>query len=147
MSADDIVTLLDELIHTAQDGRKGYAEAAEFARDAELKKTFLLRSSECAQAIGELQLLVQQLGREPAEQGSIAGTAHRGWIRLRSAMRDSNRSVLEEVERGEDHARSVYARVLRFRLPPEVEPTVQAQYRTVLRNHNEARNLRDRYAA
>lgn len=145
MSADDIVVLLDELIHTSQDGRMGYAEAAEFACDAELKRLFLLRSAECAKAVQDLQLAVESLGREPVEQGTLAGAAHRGWVRLRASLRDNNLAVLEELERGEAHAESVYARVLGVRLPPEVLGLVQEQHRAVLRNLNEVRNLGARY--
>ena len=145
MSADDIVLLLDELIHTSQDGRIGYAEAAEFAKEAELKRLFLLRSAECAQAVDDLQLAVQTLGREPAEQGTLVGAVHRGWVRLQAGLRDNNVAVLEELERGEAHAESVYARVMEVRLPPEVVGLVQEQYRAVLRNLNEVRNLSVRY--
>lgn len=145
MSADDIVVLLDELIHTSQDGRLGYAEAAEFARDAELKRLFLLRSAECAKAVEDLQLAVETLGREPAGQGTLAGAAHRGWVRLQASLRDNNLAVLEELERGEAHAETVYARVLRVRLPPEVRGLVEEQHRAVLRNLNEVRNLSVRY--
>jgi uncharacterized protein (TIGR02284 family) len=147
MSADDIVTLLNELIRTSQDGRKGFAEAAEFAQDAQLKSLFILRSSECAQAVQELQAAVEMLGREAEEQGTAAGTAHRGWIRVKTSVEDNNKAVLEEVERGEDHAKTVYAQVLSTPLPPEIKTLVQKQYRGVLRNHEQIRSLRQQYQA
>lgn len=145
MSADDIVGLLNELIRTTQDERKGYAEAAELAQDPQLKTLFIIRSSECAQAVEHLQLVVQQLGREPEVEGSVAGTAHRGWIRLKTALKDNNAAVLEEVVRGEEHAEAVYARVLQARLPPEAKTLVQRQHRSVLRNCREVRELRRRF--
>ena len=145
MSADDVVNVLNQLIQVSMDGRKGFAEAAEYATDAGLKSQFILRSSECDQAARDLQLAVQKFGREPKEAGSIAGAAHRGWIKVRAAVQDNNVAVLEEVERGEDHAKSVYAHALNTRLPPEVKTLVERQYHGVLSNHDNVVRLRNRY--
>ncbi|HZR37525.1 MAG TPA: PA2169 family four-helix-bundle protein [Nevskia sp.] len=147
MSADDIIMLLNELIRTSQDRRKGYAEAAELAQDPQLKTLFIVRSSECAQAIENLQLAVQKLGRLPEEEGTMAGAAHRGWIRLKTALKDNNTAVLDEVVRGEEHAASVYARVLQLRLPPEVQPLVERQHRVLQRGLEELSELRHRFQA
>ena len=143
MSADDVVLELNRLIGVAQDGRKGFAEAAEYAADAELKSLFLLCSAECAGAVQELQVAVQTLGREPAGQGSIAGAAHRGWVALKTRLEDSNVAVLEEVERGEEHAEIAYAQALdHLRLPPEVKGLVERQYQGVKKNHAAVKRLR-----
>lgn len=147
MSADDIIVLLNELIRTSQDRRKGYAEAAELVQDPQLKTLFIVRSSECAQAVQNLQQAVQRLGREPEAAGTVAGAAHRGWIRLKAAVKDNNAAVLDEVARGEEHARAVYARVLKARLPPEVQAPVQRQYRVLLRSCEGLDELRNRFRA
>jgi uncharacterized protein (TIGR02284 family) len=147
MSADDVVGVLNNLIQVAQDGREGFAEAAEYAQDAGLKATFLVSSGDCAEAVRELQLAVQTLGSEPVERGSVAGAAHRGWIKLRTRLEDNNLAVLEEVERGEDHAEAVYARALKTRLPPEVKAIVERHRQGVLRNHDRIRDLRNQYRA
>jgi uncharacterized protein (TIGR02284 family) len=144
---DDIAGLLNELIKTSQDGRKGFAEAAEYAQDADLKSLFILRSSECAQAVSELELAVENLGRLPAEHGSIAGAVHRGWIKAKVAVEDNNIAVLEELERGQDHAKAVYGRVMQSRLPPEIRTLVERQQIHLQRSHDEIRALRDRYRA
>lgn len=145
MSADDIVGVLNQLIQVSMDGRKGFAEAAEYATDASLKSQFVLRSSECDQAARDLGLAVQKFGREPTASGSVAGAAHRGWIKVRTTVQDNNIAVLEEVERGEDHAKTVYAQAVNTRLPPEVKTLVEQQYRGVLANHDRVVQLRNRY--
>ena len=147
MSADDVIALLNELIRISQDRRKGYAEAAELAQDPQLKTLFIVRSSECAQALENLQLAVQRLGREPAAEGTVSGAAHRGWIRLKTAVKDNNAAVLDEVVRGEKHATAAYARVLLTRLPPEVQGVLELQYRVLLRGCEELDELRDRFEA
>lgn len=142
MSADDVVELLNDLIETSQDGRRGFAEAAELVPDANLKSMLILQSSRCAVAVDELKLAVQRLGREPDESGSLAGSLHRGWTRAKAALEQRNTAVLEEVERGEDHAKHVYERVLTTPLPPEVKKLVRKQYRGLLRMHDRIRVLR-----
>ena len=147
MSADDVVLELNRLIGVAQDGRKGFAEAAEYAADAELKSLFLLCSAECAGAVQELQVAVQTLGREPAGQGSIAGAAHRGWVALKTRLEDSNVAVLEEVERGEDRAKAAYTKALQADLPTEVLNLVKQQQVGALRNHDRVRDVRNEFRA
>lgn len=145
MSADDVVKVLNQLIEVAQDGREGFAEAAEVARDAGLKATFLVSSGDCAEAVRELQLAVQTLGHEPEDHGSVAGLVHRQRIRLRTRVDDNNLAVLDEVDRGEDHAEAAYARALRMGLPPEVKSIIERHSEGVRRNHQRIRELRQRY--
>ncbi len=142
MSADDIANVLNQLIQVSVDGRKGFAEAAEYATDASLKSQFVVSSSECDQATRDLRLAVQRLGREPAAKGSAAGSAHRGWIKLRVALQNNNAAVLDELERGQNYAKSVYAQAFNIRLPPEVKSLVQRQYRRVRDNHDRIVRLR-----
>jgi uncharacterized protein (TIGR02284 family) len=137
--------VLNSLIEVSLDGRKGFAEAAQYVQDAGLKAMFVLRSSECADAVHELQEVVQILGGEPSAQGSFAGAAHRRWVRLKAAVARNNVAVLEEVERGEDHARAVYGRAAALRFPPEVRRIVERQNEGVRENHDRVRSLRQRY--
>src|SRR5580698_7913615 len=101
MSSKDSVTVLNDLIRTSEDGEKGFSEAAELAKDANLKQLFSELSGQCKQAARELQDKVASLGGVPREGGSAAGAAHRGWVKVKSAVEDSNIAVLEEVERGQ----------------------------------------------
>lgn len=144
MSADNVVELLNHLIETSQDGRRGFAEAAELVPEAGLKKTLLLQSSLCAVAASELQRAVLRLGRQPVGHGSIAGGLHRGWTRLKAAVEHGSGAVLEEVERGEDRAKHVYERVLTTPLPPELKKLVRKQYRGLRRMHDRIRALQHR---
>lgn len=147
MSSDDIVALLNDLIRVSLDGRKGYAEAAEYAQAPTLKSLFILRSGEFALAASELQFVVQTFGREPVEEGSMAGAAHRGWIKLRprTALQHNNAAVLGEIERGELHACRAYAEALHASLPPEVDGLVHRQFWAIRRNCREVHSLRRRY--
>jgi uncharacterized protein (TIGR02284 family) len=52
-------------------------------------------------------------------------------------------AILEEAERGEDHALDSYRNALKEPLPEAVRSIVQTQYEDAKRNHDEVRRLRD----
>ncbi|SEP75224.1 conserved hypothetical protein [Solimonas aquatica] len=149
MSQDETktVTMLQELIETSEDGKKGFQEAAQRADDVKLKQLFQDRAESCAEAANELQNMVMSMGGKTNSSGSALGAAHRGWVWARSAVGDSNVAVLEEVERGEDYAKGVYGRALKASLPEKVKTVVERQYQGVLSNHDRIRQLRNQYRA
>lgn len=145
---DDTVKILNNLIEVSEDGKKGFAEAAEKATDASLKQLFAERAQGCSQSVRELQTLVSALGGKPDEGGSVAGAAHRGWVKLKSAVAgNDNVAVLEEVERGEDYAKAAYSKALKADLPLQVKTVIEKQYQGVVRNHDRVRELRNQYKA
>ena len=55
--------------------------------------------------------------------------------------------MLEECERGEDAAVARYRKALKSSLPANVRTLVERQAEGAQRNHDEVRDLRDRYKA
>ena len=53
-------------------------------------------------------------------------------------------AILEECERGEDVAKARYRKALED-VPEDIRMVVQRQYDGVVRNHDQIRDLRDRY--
>lgn len=144
MSNDDVISTLNELIETCRDGQEGFREAAEAVENSETKTFFAQASTERAQFVGELQSLVRELGGEPAESGSFAGTIHRGWIDLKAAIAGNDEhSVLVECERGEDSAKRNYTDALGKDLPANVRTVLQTQCDAVIDCHNRVKALRD----
>src|SRR5881409_1158135 len=86
MSNDDVVSTLNGLIETCKDGQEGFKQAAEGVERSDLKSLFFEFSQQRAHFAGELQSLVQTLGEDPAKSGSFAGSLHRGWINIKSAV-------------------------------------------------------------
>jgi uncharacterized protein (TIGR02284 family) len=146
-SKEETVKVLNDLIRTSEDGERGFKAAAEKAEDTNLRSLFQDRAMTCHSAATELQSLVRALGGKPADSGSVAGAAHRGWAKARAAVGDNNVAMLEEVERGEDVAKAAYAKALDADLPPDVLQVVDEQYQGVLRNHAKVRDLRNQYRA
>jgi uncharacterized protein (TIGR02284 family) len=144
--SDNIVSILNELVETSKDGEKGFNTAAEDTKTAELQTTFRRRAQDCATGASDLQRLVTGLGGNAEEGGSVAGAVHRGWVNLKSAVAGrSDLAILEECERGEDVAKARYGKALEATLPEGIRTVVQRQYDGVLHNHDQIRDLRDRY--
>ena len=87
LSNNDVVSTLNGLIETCKDGQEGFKQAAEGVERSDLKSLFFEFSQQRAHFAGELQSLVQTLGEDPADSGSFAGSLHRGWINIKSLLR------------------------------------------------------------
>ena len=147
MKNDEAVSTLNSLIETCKDGQKGFKEAAEGLKSADIKATFMEYSRERAQMAAELQGAVRSLGGDPDKGGSMSGSIHRGWIDLKAALtgRDDH-AILTEAERGEDVAKAAYESALKEELPASVRTIVQQQALKVRRAHDAVRELRDSHA-
>ncbi len=143
-SNDDVISTLNGLIETCKDGQDGFQEAAEGVERSDLKSLFYEFSQQRAQFAGELQQLVQSLGGDPENSGSVAAALHRGWINIKSAVtgKDDN-AILSECERGEDSAKNNYKAALEESLPANVMEVVQRQYEAVQSAHDRVKALRD----
>ena len=88
----------------------------------------------------DLQQYVTQYGGTPETTGTVAGAVHRGWVNLKSALAmNDDKAVLNEVERGEDHAVTVYRNALAKDLPPEIKSVVQRMYEILQTSPAESR--------
>jgi uncharacterized protein (TIGR02284 family) len=146
--SDNITSILNDLVELSKDGEKGFRAAAEDTKNAELQAIFLQRAQDCATGASDLQQLVARLGGKPEEGGSVAGAVHRGWANLKAAVTGrTDLAILEECERGEDVAKARYRKALEETLAEDIRVVVQHQYDGVMRNHDQIRDLRDRYRA
>jgi uncharacterized protein (TIGR02284 family) len=143
-SSDDVISTLNGLIETCKDGQDGFKEAAEGVERSDLKSLFYEFSQQRSQFAGELQSLVQSLGGDPENTGSVAAAIHRGWINIKSAVTGKDEAaILNECERGEDSAKNAYKNALEEALPANVAETVQTQYVSVQAAHDRIKALRD----
>jgi uncharacterized protein (TIGR02284 family) len=147
MFNEDTVKVLNDLIQTSEDGKKGFAEAAKEVTKPELRIMFQGRAADCGAAVTELQALVHSLGGSPADSGTVAGAVSRGWAKVKATVGDANIGMLEEVERAEDKAKAVYVKALGEKLPQQVRNVVQRQHDGAVRNHDLIRDLRNNYKA
>jgi uncharacterized protein (TIGR02284 family) len=145
-SNDEIVSILNGLIETCKDGQEGFKQAAEGVERSDLKSLFFEFSQQRAHFAGELQSLVQTLGEEPETSGSFAGSIHRGWINIKSAVTGGDeKAILNECERGEDSAKETYKDALENSLPTYIEDVVKNQFESVKMAHDRVKALRDSF--
>lgn len=146
MQKDDAVSVLNNLIETCKDGEQGFRTAAEAVGNVEVKSRFEEYARERGQMARELQDEVRRLGGDPENAGSMAGSVHRGWMNIKSAVSGKDEhAIVAEAERGEDAAKRAYEDAIQESLPPSTQAVVQAQAGRVRRAHDDVRALRDRY--
>jgi uncharacterized protein (TIGR02284 family) len=142
-----IAHILNSLIETCSDGQEGFRSASEDVSNTALKSLFSELSIERGRFGSELQRLVGALGEEPDSSGSVAGSLHRGWIDLKSALSSGDEhAILAECERGEDSAVAEFRDALEHEeLPESVRDVIRRQYLAVQESHDRIRDLRDAY--
>lgn len=140
----EVISVLNDLLENARDGEYGFKTCAEQVETSNVKQLFAERASGCAQAGRELEALIVQYGGEPASGGTAAGALHRGWVQIKGAVgADSELSILESCERGEDSGIARYRKALKQELPADVRAVVEQQAAGAQRNHDQIRDLRN----
>lgn len=148
LSHDDVVDVLNDLIENSHDGEYGFRTCAQEVESASLKQVFSERAAGCRAAADELAQLVKQYGGTPADGGTTGGAMHRGWVHVKGAVgANSEASILNECERGEDAALARYRKALKQTLPAEVRAVVERQAQGAQRNHDQIKSLRDQARA
>ncbi|QKZ03249.1 MULTISPECIES: PA2169 family four-helix-bundle protein [Pseudomonas] len=140
----EVISVLNDLIETSKDGQKGFQTCAEDIKNAELKALFVKHAQECGEAAAELQREVRALGGDPEDSTSVAGDLHRRWVDVKSLFTGKDEeAVLNEAERGEDHAIKAYKEALAKPLPANIYAIVERQFHGVQRNHDQVKALRN----
>jgi uncharacterized protein (TIGR02284 family) len=147
MNNDRPESVLTKVIDTAKDGEKGFREAAEHFKSPELKSMANQVSSERASFARELEPELLTQGKEKVPEGSAAGSVHRAWIDIKTALGGGDQTILDWLEQGEDYAKKIYQEALNSNLPASALQIVRRQYERVLATHDQVRALRDQSKA
>jgi uncharacterized protein (TIGR02284 family) len=132
MPNEKLISLLNGLIETCKDGEKGFREAADAISIGFYQILFQEYARHRAQFASQLQCEVRKLGADPDRRGTIAGTFHRGWMNLRSAINlKHDDSILAECERGESAALKNYQDALKAFLPDDVRIILETQCKRI----------------
>ena len=85
-----------------------------------------------------------RLGGDPEKSGSVAGSLHRGWLNLKSALTGKDDHAVCRRERGEDGAVKNYKDALaKNNLPGDLRTIIQRQFAQVQAAHDQVGSLRD----
>jgi uncharacterized protein (TIGR02284 family) len=138
----EVVSILNELIETCENGIHGFKTASEAVNNPTAKALFTSRLPNIQRGESELKAEVRRLGGDPDSRGTLAGALHRGWIDLKAAVTGKNEeAIVMECERGEEHAAHVYEDALQKDLPIDTRAIVERQYRGVVENLERVRAL------
>ena len=148
MDENHAISVVKNLIETSKDGEKGYRDAVEHVKRADLKGYFLEQSAERGRFAQELQSELAKLGKPDKQVSGSAGAAmHRAWIDTKVAMGGGDKTILESIESAEDRAKDTYNQALSGALPASLTEIVRRQAATVMRAHDHVRMLRDQVKA
>jgi uncharacterized protein (TIGR02284 family) len=144
LSNEQVVDMVNDLLENTRDGAYGFRTCAEAVDAGRLKAIFAARAAQCQAAATQLVEIVITYGGKPADGGTATGAMHRGWVHVKGALgANSELSILEECERGEDAAVARYRKALEQPLPTGVRQILQVQAQGAQRNHDQIRDLRD----
>jgi uncharacterized protein (TIGR02284 family) len=143
LTNDKVISVLNDLIETCEDGIHGFRTAADAVKNPAAKALFISRLPKIELGTSELKAEVRRLGGDPEKRGTVAGAVHRGWIDLKAAVTGKDEdAIINECERGEEHAVKVYENALGKDLPAEIRTIVDRQYRGVVENLERVRALK-----
>lgn len=141
-TGNDISTL-NSLAATVIDSVDGYEESAKGASER-FASLFTQRATERREVLRQLQGEVTRLGGSPEDDGTLLAGAHRAFLDLKTAVtgRD-DKSVIDEVERGEDHLKGKFDDALKdATLSPTVRTVIEDAYASVRAGHDQIRDLK-----
>lgn len=142
---NETIKVLNDLTESLKDGQQGFQTAAKEVKSPDLAQVFNRYAAQRAEFAAALQAHVRGLGGDVETSGSLAGSMHRGWINLKSALSSNEpQAVLDEAERGEDAAVEAYRKALeQTDLDAPTRALIHAQQTAVKAAHDHVRNLRD----
>jgi uncharacterized protein (TIGR02284 family) len=144
-SNEHVVHVLNSLIETTLDSVNGYKEAAEHTENPRFKSMFTERSAKRMELARRLQSEVRSFGGEPEDDQSMIGKLHNKFVGLKDAVTGggNDKSVIDEVERGEDVIKAKYENAVDdSELPPTVRELVSSGYQSVKADHDEVSRIK-----
>jgi uncharacterized protein (TIGR02284 family) len=139
---EDVVSVLNGLIETCEDGAEGYKKASADAEEGSLKTLFAGYSSQRAQFAEELRTAVTAHGGKPADSGHAAGALHRGWMSVKEALTNKDKAIIDECEAGEDSAMKAYREAFDKNFEGAAGQLVSRQFAAIQEAHGKMRNLK-----
>lgn len=140
------IEALRELISVRRDSEQALRMCAAWLAAGPLEELCIRSAEECADAIHELDTLVERLGgcRQPCRAG-MPGFWRSGWAGLRAALACGDYgAILEACERGESWILEAYRNTLDDHLPDFVREAVLRQFEVLMSTHDAIRGCRVR---
>jgi uncharacterized protein (TIGR02284 family) len=140
----DEIAALNTLTATLIDSVTGFEDSAANIDNPRLQELFRQRASERSRIVEELRSEVRRLGGDPEDDGSFLGKTHQRFLDLKAAIagRDE-KTIIDEVERGEDYLKSKFQAALQSGdLKGETHDLVERLYQQVKEGHDQVSALK-----
>ena len=138
------ISAINTLIATTIDSVNGYENSAKDVDNQRLREVFQKRAEERQQVVGQLRTEVSRLGGDPEDGGSFMGKTHQRFEDLKAAITGKNeKSIVNEVERGEDYLRDKWQTALQSGdLKGETHDLVERCYQSIKAGHEQMSELK-----
>jgi uncharacterized protein (TIGR02284 family) len=140
----DATSALNTLIATTIDSITGYEDSAANIDNERFRQIFRERANERQEIVGQLRAEVRRLGGNPEDDGSFMGKTHQRFADLKAAItgRDE-KSIINEVERGEDYLKGKWQAALQSGdLDGETHQLVERLYQRIKAGHDQMSQLK-----
>lgn len=96
--------VLNDVTAKLIDSQKGYMKCYEMTDTSYLfRSQFLHRANDRDKMINQFQGQVRALGGEPATDGTLGGSMHRGFTEFASLFQKDSKAALNAIDDGEEH--------------------------------------------
>jgi uncharacterized protein (TIGR02284 family) len=143
-TTDHTVKVLNSLIETTLDSANGYRDAADATGSTQYREMFSTRAQRRMELARQLQQEVRTFGGEPEDDQSALGKAHNKFAELKGAITGhDDKSVIDEVERGEDVIKAKFEKALRDDdLPTNVRDVLNQAFGSIKADHDEISRIK-----
>lgn len=140
----DEISTLNTLIATTIDSINGYENSAKDVDNQRFAQLFRERATERQRVVEDLRKEVRRLGGDPEDSGSFMGKTHQRFEDLKSAVTGGDdKSIINEVERGEDYLKEKFEAALDSgTLSGESRSVVERCYQSVRSGHDQMSALK-----
>jgi uncharacterized protein (TIGR02284 family) len=140
----DEISTLNTLIATTIDSVTGYENSAKDVDSERFREIFRKRATERQQVVEDLRGEVRRLGGKPEDDGSFMGKTHQRFEDLKAAVTGGDdKSIIDEVERGEDYLKDKFETALNSdTLSGEPRSLIERCYQSIRSGHDEISQLK-----
>ncbi|HEX3423416.1 MAG TPA: PA2169 family four-helix-bundle protein [Sphingomicrobium sp.] len=140
----DEISTLNTLIATTIDSINGYENSAKDAEGERFREIFRKRADERQRVVEDLRAEVRRLGGDAEDHGSFMGKTHQRFEDLKAAITGGDdKSIIDEVERGEDYLKEKFETALNSdTLSGESRGVVERCYQSVREGHDQMSQLK-----
>jgi len=140
----DEISTLNTLIATTIDSVTGYENSAKDVGNERFREIFRQRADERQRVVEELRGEVRRLGGNPEDDGSFMGKTHQRFEDLKAAVTGGDdKSIINEVERGEDYLKEKFEAALNSdALTGDSRAVVERCYQSVRSGHDQMSQLK-----